>query len=288
MYQNVNVYVKAPTGAPWEGVVVRVLDPVTYRTLTDAVTDVNGLAPLVLFGSQSYELRFYRDGLRTPRPALLVLEETGVEVTYRLEPIPEPYLPEPDKCLVRAQFRKVDGTPYTKAPVVFDMETTGAIYNKDLALFQTLETRTDEYGRVDVPLYRGACMRVRLAHLDEETYSFKVPDKSVANLFDLVFAYITSISYYPSPPTALAVGEVVNIGFIPVRSDDLPVTNDQDYVAFSSEDSTVLEVSAAGGVLTLRGVSPGTAEVRVVRTREPRIARFPEPLPLVVTTVTVS
>ena len=50
----------------------------------------------------------------------------------------------------------------------------------------------------------------------------------------------------------------------------------------------MLQVSAAGGVLTLTGVSPGTAEVRVVRTRESRIVRFPEPLPLLVTTVTVS
>lgn len=288
MYQSVNVYVKSSTGAPWEGVVVRVLDPTTFRTVTDAVTDVNGLAPLVLLGSQTYELRFYRDGLRSPRPGVLILEEAGLEITYRLQEIPEPYLPDLDKCLVRAQFRRVDGTPYTKAPVVFDMETTGAIYNKDLALFQTVEVRTDEFGRVDVPLYRGACMRVRLAHLDEETYSFMVPDKSVANLFDLVFAYVTSITYSPAPPTALVVGEVASVGFLPVRSDDLPVGNDQDYVAFSSSDGTVLQVSAAGGVLTLTGVSPGTAEVRVVRTRESRIVRFPEPLPLLVTTVTVS
>jgi len=268
--------------------VVRILDPFVFHTFTDAITDADGLATFLLPGSQSYELRFYRDGLRSTRPGLLVLEETGVEVTYRLQEIPEPYIPEPDKCLVRAQFRRVDGAPYTKAPVVFDMETVGAIYNKDLGLFRTLEVRSDEYGRVDVSLYRGACMRVRIAHFDEETYNFIVPDQPVANLFDLIFAYVTSVTYSPAVPTSLTVGETISVGFLPVRSDTLPVTADQDYLQFTSSDGTVLEVGTAGGVLTLKGISPGTAEVRVARTRTSPITRLPEPLPPLVTTITVS
>ncbi len=136
-----------------------------------------------------------------------------------------------------------------------------------------MHLRADINGYVEHAFIRCGIYEVIAEGLEDYTREVAIPDAANVNLPDLLFPVVDYIEFSPAVPTELAVDEEVYITPT-VYATDGRTAGAQVDVIWTSSNPQVLAVTPSGGVLTLRGVAPGTALVQAVRADQ-SIIRIP-------------
>lgn len=277
--QVVDIYIK-DTGLgsdPIPNVLVRVYSPDGVTFFTQAVTDVYGVASLLLEPA-SYQVRFYKQHVGFKNPLRVIVIDTAVtpgsnvfDVTADLVAPPTPT--DVRLCTAFGYFRKPDGSPAANVDVHFIAKFKPIILEGDAVLTPQISARTDASGYMQVNLIRFGMYDVTVQGIDDTQRCVTVPNAPNVNLPDLLLPVVDRIVFDPPGPYTVAADQELQVTPTIIASDGNEVSFDE--VQWSSSDSNVMAVLPAGGVLTLRGILAGTADIQAVRANQ-TIVRIPD------------
>jgi hypothetical protein len=279
-YEQVDVIVEdAVTGEPVEGALVRVYDPPGAVVFSEAHTDNTGRAGFLLY-SQEYSMRFYKYQVAFTQPQLFtVLSDPatpGVTLnafTVKASSMSRPLAADPRLCRCSGYFRDVTGRPRKQLSVAFIGDFRPLVLDGSLVMDERRTIQTDEDGYGCIDLIRGACYSVTIENWEGEQRHVRIPDASSANLPNVLFPVVASISI---PSMALAVGEEVEVSPNILDSAGIPLSGTAvGDVMWSVADPAVLSLTVQRTKLVLRGLTQGTTELRAAR-RDNSIVYIPD------------
>jgi hypothetical protein len=193
----------------------------------------------------------------------------GVGIRFR------PRLSEPE-C-------KLGGLPFPSTPTLLSGK----------AIIAESHFVTDSNGRVQLELPRGGLFDVLVNGLETPGNQIlelvTVPDAPVACLEDILWPYVTGVTYAPTS-VSLLVDEEVDVE-VSVEASNGYSMDGGDYGAFlefSLSDDTVAEMTVVDGTIKLRGLQAGSTSVQVARVDGSLAPRLPSANPLNVTPLTVT
>lgn len=264
-----------PGANPVEGVLVKVYNAAGSLFFTQGTTNSGGNVGFLL-ETQSYSARFYKYQVGFIQPQLFDVLPGSNEFDITADVFELPLATDPRFCKASGFFRSVTGAPHRGLDIhiesLFDpilLDDAGIVDCKDIL-------RSDENGYVCVDLIRGAEYQVVMECMEDCPRTIRVPDQASVNFPDLVFPIVESASFSPDGPWTVAVGAELEVTPTVIASDGRPLepaTANLD-VIWASSDPDVLSVAVSGDVLTLRGVSAGSAQLTAER-RDQSIIRIP-------------
>lgn len=277
----VNVYITdtATVPAAVAGAVVGVYDPATYAFIATGTSDANGLAALMLPGAptgQVYELRFYKIGYVFTNPQMIsVYEPEDVNnpngFTALTTASGEFGVPlDPRLCRVVGRFLNYQNRPSQNILVRLQANIDLAkkipkIVDGNLISPSAMDFHTDSNGYVIADLFRTGEYFVEFAGEDDETWSFKVPDRATAILSDLIHPRPVAVVYTDGNTVTVALNTNVTIPLTVSWSDYIDHADKiSTYMSFMNSDPTIIDVTFNGSTeLTVRGLQAGTASITV-------------------------
>jgi hypothetical protein len=289
-----NVSDDSPTPVPLGGTKLRVFSAVDIF-LTELTTDVHGEADLVLQGAptpgQTYIVRLLNPGWTFPAGATQqVLVEDPVPVgssnifDFTAHRLVVPESQDPYMCLMTGRFTNTGMQAMSRLkircmPVDHGPETPfdgfpgfgkPAVVARNQILSEIM-FETDEDGYVEILLPRGGIYDVHI-HGAEITsvphYArIEVPDVAGINLEDVFFPYIVSLTFDPSGPATLHVGDslVLNLSAIGSNLAEIPDTELYAFLNFTPSDPTIMSVDFVLDHLVVTALAPGVALVQATR-----------------------
>lgn len=284
--ETVNFLVVDGSDDPIEGVLIRCFDSLD-AFVTQNFTAVSGICEVTLDGDdppESYTIRLSKNGVafdgslgdqsKTPQTIDVYTPASAAPLgsnAFELkgEPFILPAATDPRLCRCTGFFR--DGAGRLLANL--DIHIISRCMNNEQTPYQPLIVdgnavlqggriigRTDSGGKFQVDLYRGAEYGVLVQGHETQLRSVHVPDQTSVNLVHLLFPFVTSIVFDPSP-LALAEGAYQDVIVTVTASDKRVLDLADGDVVFSSDDETVATVSVEDSLLRVFGRAPGTAQV---------------------------
>lgn len=289
-YVPVDLFIRdtSPQKAPISGVVARIYSQDGKLFYTQVATDESGHVGLLLPESLTFQVRLFKFGVSFKNPWLIeVLPAPNANVfDAGADLVTPPVSADARLCVAYGHFRGPDGSAAAFLDIHFIPKFKPLLLDGSALLVERAIVRTDAKGYVELTLIRGGQYDVTIQGLEDMLRMINVPDAPNWNLPDLLFPVVSKITFDPPPPVALTVGQQVQITPTVFTSDG-NIDDDGAYdVIWSSDDSTILGLTFAGGVLTLRGNAPGTANVIAVRADQSIVTIPPtliQGIPLVVT-----
>jgi len=301
-----------------EDVRIRVYDSADLF-LTEADTDGAGELSLVLAGvpdpGELYYLRIFKEGwtvVEGPTQTITVHDPLVAPLTNNFEiHLSQAQLDEsvdPNMCLltgylVDASGRGLKGVGIRFLPRLSEPECKmgGLPFPSDPTLLGSKSIISEAYyvtadvsGKVQPLLPRGGVFDVLINGLEtpgnQILETVLIPDASSAKLEDVLWPYVTGVTYSP-PSVAISVDEEVDVEVAAQASNGYPLEG-ADYGAFlefSITDDTVAELTVLeGGALRLRGLQAGSTDIQVSRVAGSLAPRLPAAPSLIVTPLTVA
>lgn len=276
------------------GVLVRV-NEADGPFVTDGTTDINGEVTFLL-PAAGYDLLFYKTGLSCPVNRLVV-EDGDPElwsVAGHVHTAPEsadPYL-----CRVTGNFLTAAGRPARDAKLVFTpLESVISLAGELMVPSSDFQVSPDADGYVEFDLIRGAHYEVYFFGVTSlfdqpPKLDIIVPDRASAPLTDLLFPIHVEVEF-STDHVDLTVGTVDDsVTFVSTFSDgstrEIPPA--WSTVLPTNSDSTVVEVTALNGKLSLRPLQAGTATISMERTIADKLLWKPDLPPFSAGSVTVT
>jgi len=286
--EPVNVFIKKDNIAmdPVEGVVVRVYDAAGAVFITQVVTDVLGLAAFLLDSGFTYQLRFYKLHFAFAPKLISVLAAPGINTfDVTTECLDPPTVTDPRLCVAYGYFRNPDGSPARNVNLRFITKFRPLLLEGDGVLTPSMDVKTDKDGYVQISLIRFGEYDVTVEGIEDHERCIAIPDQLNVSLPSLLFPVVSNITFVPAGPWGLLVGADLVVTPTVFSSDGNQLPNTSD-VIWSSSNPAVLAVMPGGDLVTLRGITPGTANLLATRT-DPSIVRIPDTpitgVPVVVT-----
>lgn len=280
---GVDIYIKdtSVSALPISGVVASIYDVTTLALLATATSDVTGKAAFSLSGAvspgTSYEVRFYKAGVLFANPvAIRVIEPTVTtnkfDVVGAVQALPVSI--DPRICRCTGQFLDFGNRPMAGrvVRVMASMETgfqVPKLVDGNMVAPDSMEFRTDSNGKVSIDLYRSGEFYITFAGDDDTVWNFKVPDRSSANLIDLIHPQPVSITWdqtaAPGNAISVAVGQTKTIPFTSLFSnyEEIDTGLDKWFTALNSDDTLISAffVRSSTDSVQVTGVAPGSAQV---------------------------
>lgn len=292
-YEPVDVYVfdTTPQKLPIAGVVVKVLNAQGTLVYGLATTDSDGKVSFLLEAPITYQMRFFKRGVNIKNPQIVGVvpapEVNQFDVSG--EVFQTPVSINPRLCVASGYFLRGDGSPAPHVDIHFIAKFNPVLLEDDVVLTERVTVKTDKRGYAELELIRYGKYDVTVEGFEDYQRLICVPNQPNVNLPDLLFPRVESVSFVPPPPYSLAVGEEVVIVPVVATSDKnvLEGTAMED-VQWSSSDTNILAVLPSTYTLTLRGIAPGTAELRCCR-QDGSVIKIPntdiegQPVPITVT-----
>lgn len=280
-YQNVDVFVKdSVTGAPVEGMLVRVFDEANTLLYNEATSDATGRASFTLY-TRTYNLRFYKFQTPVKQPQLIEVlegpngEQVSNEFQVYANNVARPVALDPFLSRASGFFRDLSGQPYRHLDIIFIGSFGPILLDNSGVLPEKRMVRTDAWGFACIDLIRCAKYSVTVESLEDQLLEVSVPDAPSVDLPSLLFPHVSSVSFAEQVPQQLSVGSALSLTPSVLTSTGvlLEGTANGD-VRWSISDPTVAALSSTSTQLELRGLKAGTIELRAER-----IARTPVVLP---------
>lgn len=298
MASPVDIYVKSDDVAPAaiEGVSVAVLNSITKVMVGWVLSEADGRAPLYL-DPGIYEVRLFKLGVVFPKPARIdVVDSQDVaENTFDLSGtlLTLPISTDPSTCRCTGRFVDLSNRPMSgvlvrispKAEIGSQVpEVVGG--NQVLGGYARTLT-TDQNGKVSVDLIRGGEYYITWAGEDADSWNLKVPDRSSANLIELIHPTPRSATW-EVPEVSVAVGETKRILLSVLFSDYQTRTEGLlKWLQIQNSDSSVCDAVLEGDGVAVTGRLAGLSQVQVSARQDatPVVTgtSFQAPLPLSVT-----
>lgn len=282
----VNIYIKDSAVIPQAiaSVVVNVYDPSTMSLIASASSDVNGRAAFLLDGTPdpgtTYEVRFFKMGVLFPNPRLIAvknplppLETNNFDVTGTLQTIP--VATDPRLCRCTGQFVNYKNQPVADilirvAALAESGFQTPKVVDGNMVSPSAMEFRTDSNGRVSFDLLRTGEYYVMFAGEDDTVWNICVPDRSSANLIELIHPQPVLLEWNqtdaPGNAISVHIEETKNVRFSITFSDYVTRTDGLDkWVELTNSDGAVMELDfyTTEATAIVKGLSVGTAQVTV-------------------------
>lgn len=280
MAVTADVYVSDDSLAtnPIAGVVVSVLDSSTFVEVAQGITDVNGKASFVIPGAVTpgltYEVRCFKLGVRFLNPFQIAVEEPVVttnefDVSGTLLTLPTSV--DPRRCKCTGRFMNFSNDPIEGAVVRIMAKAdsgyqTPKVVDGNLVSAETMALRTDSDGIISVDLLRGGEYYVTFSGEDDVVWCIVVPDRSSVNFIDLIHPAPVTLDWddtdAPGDAISVAVGETKEVKYSVTFTDYQVKTSGVDSVVqITNSDGAVMEVAAGDGLIVVRGLVAGSAQV---------------------------
>jgi len=272
----VNVYVEddSATPAPIEGAVVGAFDPTTFQQVGMGSTDADGRASLLLPGG-TYELRFFKAGFLFAMPQTAVVNEPELPeapngFTVAATPVGVFGVPlDPRVCRCIGRFINFRNQPVANAMVRISAESelllrAPKVVDSAMVSSSAVELRTDANGFVSVDLLRTGKYWITYSGEEDELWTIVVPDRSTANLIELIHPEPTALTFGLPSPVAVTIGQFVEVPVEVAFSDFQTHSADLgNLIQFDASDSLLADVSfrTSDGVLVILGKATGTFEI---------------------------
>lgn len=291
----VDIYLKdgTPSTLPISGVSVSVLDPTTFAVIATAVSDVTGRASFLLPGAPApgtpYEVRFFKLGVVFANPQQIRVEEPAL-TTNKFDMsgtlLTLPAATDPRVCRCTGRFVSFDNRPIANAMVRLNAKSESGyqvpkIVDGNLVSAEAYTSKTDGSGFISIDLIRGAEYFITFAGEDDVVWCITVPDRSSANLIDLIHPAPVQLKWdsvlAPGNAVSVQVGETKSIPFTIVYSDyEETGIGAVKWVTFTNSDDAVMGVGYSDGTVSVTGVAAGIAQVTVEMLANLRPARVPD------------
>jgi hypothetical protein len=273
---DVIIYDRGPGGDPVPGVKVRLFSTAGLP-FGEATTDALGRAAFLLPAPAVYEARFYKFKVDFVQPQLLsvVSGEANRFEVYGV-PFVYPQATDPRLCLASGFFRRPDGGVAANVDMHFSNTFQPIVLEGSAVFPRKFFIRTNAHGYAEVHLIRGAIYDVEVEGLEKCNRRAFVPDWPWVNLAHLLLPAVKSVSFvvtWPGAPFELTVGGEVVLRPL-VTSTDLRPLLYADDVLWTVSDPLVAELEYGVDALTLRGLRPGSFELRAER-RDKSIVYIP-------------
>ncbi len=291
---GVDIYVsdESLTPLPLEGVVVGVFDAAGANLLATGTTDVDGLAAFLLDDGTTgltYSVRTYRAGVSFSNPkAILVLPSPATnrfDLYGAVKVIPSSL--DPRVCVAYGWFVTGSKQPDRSVEMQFITKRAPLLVDSLGVFRERVTVSSDKNGYIEIPLIRCAEYDVTVTGFEDLSRIVYVPDAPNILLPDLLLPVVKEISWDPSGPYSVVSGSSLSLTPT-VQATDLQILEGTAIgeVRWSSSDETILVVEAGATTITLRGIAPGTAELRAERIST-EIQRLPD-TPIVGAPLTVT
>lgn len=291
-YVPVDVYLvdTSPQANPIVGVVVRVYSQNGAMFFTQVSTDTNGHAGFLLPDSTTYQLRFYKFGVGFQNPWYMQVQPSPAvnSFTVSAELVTPPVPADARLCTAFGTFRRPDGSAAPYLDIQFIPKFKPLILDGSALLVERATVRTDCNGYVELNLIRGGQYDVTIQGLEDMQRYVNVPDAPNWNIADLLFPVVSQITFDPPGPLTVGVGQQIQVTPTVYTSDGNEDTCGAYDVAWSSDNPQVMGLNIAGGILTLNGLSAGTANIIAVRLDQTIVTIPPTPIQGIPMPVTVS
>jgi hypothetical protein len=292
----VDIYLKdrSAYSTPIRGVVVSIVDPQTFMVLATGMTDITGRAAFLLPGSPMglgtmYEVRFFKLGVLFPNPQKIYVQEP-VQTTNKFDMTGTllllPAATDPRVCRCTGRFMSLSNRPVVGATVrvMAKVETgfqTPKMVDGNLVSAEALAAQTDGDGFVSLDLIRGAEYYITFSGEDDTLWNIKVPNMPMMNLIDLIHPAPVMLKWNnavaPTAAVTVVKGQYINVPFTLIYSDfEELAEGSSKWVRFMNSDDTKIEVSYNSGVVSVRGVAPGVANVQAELLPDLKPARVPD------------
>jgi hypothetical protein len=282
-YENVDIYVvdNTPQAKAIPGVTVKVMSEDGKTLYTLAATDADGYVGIMLPSEMSpFQVRLFKPQWQFTNPQFLEVVPAGVNIFDVVGVGITPPVPTDSRlCTAFGFFRDLTGKPQQGVRMYFISEFKPFLLDGAAVMTEREEVITDEEGYAQIDLIRHGMYRVTISSNEDYQRKISIPDQPNVNLPDLLFPVVSAISFSPSIPPTMHVGDPdLQVTPYVVSSDGNPTdpTNGACDVTWKSSDPNVLAVLPAGGILTLRALSAGTAQVIATR-QDQSIVRIPDP-----------
>ena len=274
-FESVDVQINdsTPRALPLGGVVVKVLSQDGKILWTVANTDSSGHVGFLLPSGATYQVRFFKASYAFTNPQYLVVNPggsppnlftvLGVGVT---PPIPN----DARLCTAYGFFRNMAGRPACNVQIQFISQFNPLLVDGAPVLTERVYVTTDAKGYAQVDLFQGGKYDVTVSGTEDYLREIAVPFLPNINMGDLLFPVVSAVTFTPAIPPTLHVGDPdFQVTPTAYSSDGnvLPANGSLD-IQWSSSDPTILAVLPAGGVLSLRPLSAGTAQVIATRNNQ--------------------
>lgn len=289
--ESVNVYVcdSTPSHLPIEGVTVRVFDVTGATFQSQDVTNYLGLAGFTL-PEATYTLRFYKFGVQVTQPQVIdVVAGLANGFTAYGTIFVHPIASDARLCRCSGYFRDITGAPQAWVDIMFLAGFSPILLEDSAVLSERRCIRTERDGYACVDLIRGANYLATVQGAEDVQRQIAVPDMPCANLPDVLFPVVDTISFAPAGPYTLAVAATQDITPTVTTSAGVPLTGVAACdVRWSSSDESICTVLVtAPTLLTLRGISAGTVTIVAERMNQ-SIVRVPNTSITFLSSVTVT
>lgn len=286
----VDVYIKSDdvTAQPIVGVAAGIYNPTTLALIAMSTSDGSGRVTFMLPGTTTpgttYEVRFYKTGVKFANPKAIAVIEPATPANINIFDVTGtvgtlPSATDPRCCRCTGQFVDVSNRPMknVRMRLVRDIEAgyqTPRIVDGHLIANESLDLYTDADGSVSFDLIRGGKYYLMVAFEEDSYWPFHVPDRSSANLIDLIHPQPVSISWdqTDAPSNAVVISLSTNptvlVHFSALMSNFDVLTQDvYNWLDFNYPDpapfSVQVTVDAPGGnqVVQITGLSAGSATI---------------------------
>jgi hypothetical protein len=284
-FESVNLFIKDDTASenPISGVVVRVFDDQNVNLITSGTSDASGQIALLLPAPAEYQVRSFKNQVTFTNPTIIdVLENPGAtpndfDISGHVFAPPEAV--NPRLCRCSGFFIDVTGAPKANLDIHVISKFDPLILEGDAVMAERVHGRTDSNGYFQIDLIRFGKYEVFLEGLEDSIREIEIPDLASANMPDLIFPVVSSVSFTPAGPWSIGIGSDNDFELTPVvmASDGRTLTgaavND---LTWSTDDEDVAAGLVTPNVLTLRGVAAGTANLIATR-KDLTIITIPDP-----------
>lgn len=258
-----------------DGVVVRVFD--TNNSLVTAATSGvpdPGTAQFELDGSPEgteYQLRCFKAGARIDVRRILVFSPVTNAPTSSndfLVPVQLFTLAvatDPKMCRASGYLYGPARMPRKNVTLTFLPKFDAFVDEVSVATPGRFVTQTDGEGFATVDLYRFGMYEVTIEGHEVVTRSIEVPNRSSILLPHLLFPVVVAVSYVEPPPYTVQAGSTLMLTPRVIATDYRDLGNGFQDVLYESADPSIANVQLLGDRIAIRGLRPGTTELRVSR-----------------------
>jgi len=260
------------SGGPLADVVVKVLDRDGIQTYVLNTTNADGMACFLLPASASYQVRFYKFGVRFENPQIVDVHPCS---NHWMAPrnhykvvgkIPEKIeATDARLCCASGYFRNVDGSPRSNLALTFTAQFNPFVLEGAGVTEESVTVRTNADGFVSVNLIRHAKYDVRSVAWS----SFRqvtVPDSASTNLPEMLFPRVHRVVCKDPGPIRASVKEEKKVSLQVFLSDGRQLLSIARDIAWATEDDRIAcVVEKHTDHIVVRGMSRG--ETRLVAHR---------------------
>lgn len=305
----VEVFITSDDAAPLPlgGVAVSLFDLPSLSLAATSITDQFGQASFLVPGTtdgKAYQVRLFKMGVVFGKPqSISVLEPASLPNKFDLSGtlINTGVASDPDLCRCSGRFVDFANKPLYKclvrisAAAEFGFEKP-KIVNSAMVAAESMEFHTDAQGFLIIDLFRGGEYWITFAGEDDTVWPLKIPDRSSANLIELIHPVPASVEWdstvAPSSAVSLPVGAALDVPFTSTfTSFETLAKGLSSWLDLYNSDEAVLALEQLDGTVSaarIRALSPGTATVTAKPKERPPVRR-PAPISLLpVLTVTVT